>query len=319
MKILSLILKVVALLAAAFCVYAWFDVKGRIKDAETHMAEIKGATLVEKAPNAAIINKENNQRKLKIKAFEQRVKGLEKEVSDANNELESERSKNVSANADIARQKSEIRSLNSKLASVSKQVGERDSTIESLKKEILAKQELLAQQGDMDTLKDKVSDLERKLSEKDKELAKALEKAKIADMSEIVEVIETNADGQKIKRKIIKVPYAPKGDIATIISVDAQNGIVAINKGKADGLKERQALLLKRAGVVVAEAYVDNVQENIAGLVLNRNSVLGEYIAQNEQFELDSAVVKQEKKPEAEGEAEAKKEENKEAAPKAEE
>lgn len=319
MKILSLILKVVALLAAAFCVYAWFDVKGRIKDAETHMSEIKGATLVEKAPNAAIVNKENNQRKLKIKAFEQRVKGLEKEITDANAELESERSKNVSANADIARQKSEIRSLNSKLASVSKQVGERDATIESLKKEILAKQELLSQQGDMDTLKDKISDLERKLSEKDKELAKALEKAKLADMSETVEVIETNGDGQKIKRKILKVPYAPKGDIATIISVDAQNGIVVINKGKADGLRERQAVLFKRAGVVVAEAYVDNVQENIAGLVLNRNSVLGEYIAQNEQFELDSAVVKQEKKPEAEGGAEAKKEENKEAAPKAEE
>ena len=89
---LSLILKVVALLAAAFCIFAWFDVKGRISTAETQMAEINGATLAEKAPNAAQINKENNQRKIKIAAFEKRVKSLEQEVASKNSELESERS-----------------------------------------------------------------------------------------------------------------------------------------------------------------------------------------------------------------------------------
>ena len=307
MKILSLILKIVALLAAAFCVYAWFDVKGRIKDAETHMADIKGATLVEKAPNAAIVNKENNQNKIKIKAFEKRVSSLDKELQGANSELESERAKNVSANADIARQKVEIRDLNSKLATVSKQVGERESTIEELKKEILAKQELLARQGDMDSLKDKIADLERKLSEQGKELANALEKAKIADMSEIVEVIDTNAEGQKVKRKIIKVPYAPKGEMATVISVDAAKGVIAINKGKADGLREHQAILLKRGGVVVAEALVGEVADDIAALVVNKDSVLGkEYIALNEQFELASPVI--EKKPEAGEKAEEKSE-----------
>ena len=80
MKVLSPILKILVVLAAAFCVYAWFDVKGRISSAEQHMADIKGQTLVEKAPEAAKINKENNQRKVKITAFEKRVKSLESDV-----------------------------------------------------------------------------------------------------------------------------------------------------------------------------------------------------------------------------------------------
>lgn len=50
MKAVSLSLKIVALLAAAFCVYAWIDVRGKISSAENHMKGVPGATLSEKAP-----------------------------------------------------------------------------------------------------------------------------------------------------------------------------------------------------------------------------------------------------------------------------
>ena len=289
---LSPILKVVALLAAAFCVYAWLDVKGRISEAETQMAEIGGATLVEKAPNAAKINKQNKERAVKISAFEKRVKSLEKDVNSLNSELESERSKNVSATADIVKRNSEIRSLNSKLAVVSKQVEERDSTIDTLKKEILAKQELLAKQDDTDSLKDKISQLESKLAEQEKLLDEAQKKAKIAEMAEVVEVIETDAAGNKVKRKIVKVPYVPTGDIATIIAVDSQKGVVAINKGKNDGINAQQVIVLKKEGNVIAEAVVSEVKEDMSALVLNKNALLPEYVVLNGQFELAAPVIK---------------------------
>ena len=292
MKMLSPILKIVALLAAAFCVYAWLDVKGRISEAETQMAEIGGATLVEKAPNAAKINKQNKERAVKISAFEKRVKSLEKDVNSLNSELESERSKNVSATADIVKRNSEIRSLNSKLAVVSKQVEERDSTIESLKKEILSKQELLAKQDDADSLKDKISQLESKLAEQEKLLDEAQKKAKIAEMAEVVEVIETDAAGNKVKRKIVKVPYIPTGDIATVIAVDSQKGVVAINKGKNDGINAQQVIVLKKDGNVIAEAIVSEVKEDMSALVLNKNALLPEYVVLNGQFELAAPVVK---------------------------
>lgn len=308
MKVLSPILKILVVLAAAFCVYAWFDVKGRISSAEQHMADIKGQTLVEKAPEAAKINKENNQRKVKITAFEKRVKSLESDVKSASDELESERSKNVAASAEIVKNNGEIRRLNTKLASVSKLVQERDSTIESLKKEILASKELLAKQDNVDTLKDKIAELERKVAEQQKDLTAALEKAKIADMAEVVEVIETDAAGNKVKRKFVKVPYIPTGDIATVVAADAQNGVVAINKGKADGLNPLQVVVLKKEGVVVAQAQVQNVSENMSALLLDKNSALPEYVVLNAQFELAAPEIKANTAAAAEAKPEASEE-----------
>ena len=299
MKMLSPILKVVALLAAAFCIYAWFDVKGRIATAESDMSEISGTTLVEKAPNAAKINKENNQRKNKIAAFEKRVKALEGDVSSLNSELEAERSKNVSASAEIVKANRQIRTLNSKVEQSASVISERDSTIEALKKEILASKELLSKQDNTDELKDKINSLERKLAETEKELVAAQKKAKLAEAAEVVEVVETDAAGNKIKKKIVRVPYVPTGDIAKVIALDPNSGVIAINKGKANGLDAKQMLVLKKDGVVIAQAEVQEVAQDFAALLLNKNSDIPEYITLGAEFELASPVIAEAKAEEA--------------------
>jgi len=299
MKMLSPILKVVALLAAAFCIYAWFDVKGRISTAESDMSEISGATLVEKAPNAAKIHKENNQRKVKIAAFEKRVKALEGDVSSLNSELEAERAKNVSAAAEIVKANRQIRTLNTKVEQSASVISERDSTIESLKKEILASKELLSKQDNTDELKDKINALERKLADTEKELVAAQKKAKLAEAAEVVEVVETDAAGNKIRKKIVRVPYVPTGDIAKVIALDPNSGVIAINKGKANGLDAKQMLVLKKDGVVIAQAEVQEVAQDFAALLLNKNADIPEYITLGAEFELASPVIAEAKAEEA--------------------
>ena len=296
MKMLSPILKVVALLAAAFCVYAWLDVRGKISSAEAEMADFNGATLAEKAPHAKAIFKQNKERAATIESFKKRVAGLEKEINSLNSELESERSKVVAANADISKRNSEIRTLNSKLTASSKQIQERDTTIEALKKEILASKELLSKQDNTDALKEKIADLERKLDSQKKELDKALQKAKVADMAEVVEVIETDAQGNKVRRKIVKVPYVPTGDIATVVSV--QDNMIVLNKGKNNGLAQSQQILLKMEGNVVAKAVVVGVDDVRSVLLLNMEEGIPEIVKANGQFELGSEVVKAEEKAE---------------------
>ena len=296
---LSPILKVVALLAAAFCIYAWFDVKGRISTAESDMSEISGATLVEKAPNAAKIHKENNQRKVKIAAFEKRVKALEGDVSSLNSELEAERAKNVSAAAEIVKANRQIRTLNTKVEQSASVISERDSTIESLKKEILASKELLSKQDNTDELKDKINALERKLADTEKELVAARKKAKLAEAAEVVEVVETDAAGNKIRKKIVRVPYVPTGDIAKVIALDPNSGVIAINKGKANGLDAKQMLVLKKDGVVIAQAEVQEVAQDFAALLLNKNADIPEYITLGAEFELASPVIAEAKAEEA--------------------
>lgn len=312
MKMLSPILKVVALLAAAFCVYAWLDVRGKVSSAEAEMADFNGTVLAEKASHAKAIFKQNKERAATIESFKKRVASLEKDINSVNSELESERSKVVAANADIAKRNSDIRSLNSKLAVVTKQVEERDATIEALKKEILASKELLAKQDDTEALKEKIANLERNLAEQKKELDKALQKAKIADMAEVVEVIETDAQGNKIKRKIVKVPYVPTGDIATVVSV--KDNIVVLNRGKKNGLAESQQLLLKADGNVIAKAVVVAVDDVRAVLFLNMEAGIPEIIKENSQYELASEIVAEAKKEEkpAEEKAEAETEEKSE-------
>ena len=83
--------------------------------------------------------------------------------------------------------------------------------------------------GKIDALKEKVATLESELKTKSEELAEAQKKAKLLEMSEVVEVVETDASGKQIKRKIMKTPYIPTGDIATVIAVDQSNGLVCIN------------------------------------------------------------------------------------------
>lgn len=285
---LSPILKLVALLAAAFCVYAWFDVRGKISDAEAQMEQIKGETLAEKSVSAANIDKENKQRKVKIAAFEKRVAALQKDINSVNSELESERAKNVSANSDIVKGNAEIRSLKSKLSKANRSIDDRDATIESLKKEILASKELLAKQDDTDSLKAKIAELERTVEDQKQELDKANKKAKLAEMSEVVEVVETDANGNKVKRKIVRTPYVPSGDIATVLTFDNANFILVINKGKENGIEQGQVIQLKKNGVVIATAFVQNVKENISSLFVDKDSVMPEYIKVDAQFELSA-------------------------------
>ena len=285
---LSPILKLVALLAAAFCVYAWFDVRGKISDAEAQMEQIKGETLAEKSVSAANIDKENKQRKVKIAAFEKRVAALQKDINSVNSELESERAKNVSANSDIVKGNAEIRSLKSKLSKANRSIDDRDATIESLKKEILASKELLAKQDDTDSLKAKIAELERTVEDQKQELDKANKKAKLAEMSEVVEVVEKDANGNKVKRKIVRTPYVPSGDIATVLTFDNANFILVINKGKENGIEQGQVIQLKKNGVVIATAFVQNVKENISSLFVDKDSVMPEYIKADAQFELSA-------------------------------
>ena len=168
MKAVSLSLKIIALLAAAFCVYAWVDTRGKISTAETHMKGVPGETLVEKAPKVPGLLKTIAENKEKIAALQSSLRSSEQRNQDVNSELESERVKGVQANAEIVKKNAEIRSLNANVASSKKRIAEKDSLIESLKKEIVSTKALLSQTNEADALKDKIAALESQLGVKSK-------------------------------------------------------------------------------------------------------------------------------------------------------
>lgn len=294
MKAASLALKIVAILAAAFSVYAWIDTRGIVSTAESHMSGISGATLSEKAPKVPGILKDLADKKRSIDAFKIRVGNLEKGTASLNAELESERSKNVSASADIVKKNSEIRTLTGDLANSKKVVAEKETLIENLKREIMATKALVAQTGEADSLKEKVASLESQLSEKSKALEESEKKAKLLESAEIVQVVETDASGNKVIKKVVKTPYVPSGDMATVIKLDKDDSLIAINRGEKNGVKADQKILLKREGKVISEIQIKEVGDDFAIAQVNNNVAVPETIEVGDLYEMGA--------PEASGE-----------------
>ncbi len=308
MKAVSLSLKILAILGACFCIYAWVDTRGKVSQAEANMKDVPGATLQEKSAAVPQILKDKADAEASNKAFRARVADLENNIKSVSSELESERVKNVQANSDIVKKNAEIRKLSAKVDAQTSQLSQKDALVENLKKEILATKELLANTSETDALKEKVATLESELKTKSEELAEAQKKAKLLEMSEVVEVVETDASGKQIKRKIMKTPYIPTGDIATVIAVDQSNGLVCINRGVKSGVKQSQKILLKekKEGKLIAEITVAESADDFAICLLNRDVALPETIEVGDNLELGAPAAVEEAKeaaPAAEAEA----------------
>ncbi len=291
MKAVSLSLKIVALLAAAFCVYAWIDVRGKVSTAESHMSGVAGTTLAEKAPKVPGLLKKIAEQNNSIKNAQDRLRTLESRLQSSNSELESERRKSVDANAEIVRNRASIRSLEASLASNQKKIVEKDSLIESLKREIVSTKAMLTQNNETDDLKEKVSTLESQLNAKTEALLEAEKKLKLLESAEVVEVVETDASGKKVVKKVVKTPYVPTGDIATVISLNPEESLLVINKGEKAGVKAEQKIQLKREGVLVSEIVIADSKEDFALAYINRNVGIPETIEVGDLLELTVATV----------------------------
>lgn len=300
MKALSIFLRVVALLAAGFCVYAWIDTRHKISEAESLMADVDGETLRDKASAIPGILKESDTRKKKIAALETTVTSLENDKSSLTTELEGERAKNLKASSELTQKTRDIARLESAVSNNQKLIAERDETIEALKGEILKTKSMLVSSNEVDSLKEKVATLEAQLEAKTKAFIEADKKAKILDMAEIVEVVETNAEGQKIRKKTVKVPYIPTGDMATVIAFDKDNMLLQINKGAKDNVKLEQNIVLRHNGEDVSEIKIAEVQNNFSVGMVNRKFAFPETLEVGDVLEMCNPVAAEIQKKAAE-------------------
>lgn len=310
MKAVSISLKVLAILAACFCVYAWVDTRKQVSTAEGHMKDVAGETLVDKASKVPEILNDKAKAENTNNAFRKTVANLESQLKTEKRGHEAERANNIRLNKDFADARKEISTLTESEKSLKGQLANKDSVINQYKKELAEKNELLSKTDETDALKEKIATLETQLKTKSDELAEANKKAKLMEMSEVVEVIETDANGNKVKKKVVKTPYVPKGDIATVISVDQANGLVGLNLGQKAGVKEDQKILLKRDGQLVSEIIINSSTDDLSIGSINRLVAIPETIEVGDLLELDveqavsaaPAAAAAEKK---EGEAEA--------------
>ncbi len=289
MKYLPLVLKVVAILAAAFCVYAWMDTKGQIKTSMEHMKDVSGEDIVTKASNVPGIIDTQKKTQESLSKSDATLKTTQAKVAELNSDLEAERAKSIQINGELQKRSTELRNANTSLEASKKKVAESESTIAALKQEIVNTKALMSKTDEADGLKKKVAALESDLAAKEAELTAANAKIKNFEASELVEVKEVDpVTGKETVRKVYKTPYVSTGDIATVLGVLPEKGanVFAINRGKNGKLETGQKLLLKRDGVNIAEATVDEVYDDYSTLIFNSRKYIPETIEANDQLEL---------------------------------
>ena len=291
MKFVSIILRLAALVAAGVCVYAWLDSRGKISTASANLdkAGLNGVDLVEKSESAVALADAKKELDKKLVAKDKVNKDLEGKLSEANSDLESERTKTVQLSGDLSKRSGELRAANTSIASLKKQLSQKNTLIENLKKEIVAVKSNLTQESPKNDLKEKVADLEGKLAKAESELKETKTKLKILEQGEVIQVVETDPKtGEKVTKKIIKKPYVPKGDMATVLDFDADAKAVLINKNAKDGLQIQQKIVFLREGQLVAEAIVCDIYDNNAALLINRKVGIPETIEVGDLLEMSS-------------------------------
>jgi len=286
MKLFSISLRVIAVLGAAFCVYVWLDTKGIISEATGHMEKLSGETLVAKASNVPALVAERNKFKNELEAANENIKKLDAKLAVANSDIDSERKKNVQVNSDLVKKNADVRSLTADIEKLKKTISSKESEIETLKAEIVRMKS--ASDPIVNELKDKVAALEAQLASAEADKQAAIKEAVEAAMANVSEVVEIDADGNKVVRKVVnKAPYVATGDVASVLKVDFKNKAFVINRGTDNAVEAGQRVLLKRDGVFVTEALVSEAFANMAVLnITNRDEGLPETIAIDDQLEL---------------------------------
>ncbi len=294
MKLASILLRVLAVLAAGASVYFWFNTKGRISTAENHMKGVPGATLEEKAPKIPGILQESNKRKL---AFESE-RDAHKKTQELYEKTERTRKRLSddlkSARADIDSKDIKIEGLEKSLASEKALVATKVDEIGSLNRQIKEKDKELERLGEIDLLKVEVASLKEKLAEKDKLVAEAEEKIKKLNDDKVNRVLQANLGGQATQAQASAVVADANsnveiaaGEKATVVSVNRGYGLLIINRGANNGIKAAQTILLKnKDGILVSEIVITEVGDDFAVGAINKNKAIPETIEAGDLLEL---------------------------------
>lgn len=320
MKKLSIILRLLAILGAAACVWMWFNVKGQIKQANADMKDVQGITLNEKSAKIPVILSEKNKLDKDLKATKASLDAQTQKAKVLAGELESEREQNVRLNNEKVKLSNDLRKTKISLEDAQKDAAQKETFIEQLKKELVAAKSAQVDNSELDNLKQENTVVKNQLAQLKKDYEVAAEKARILDLAEVVtyEDIDLEAGKKKITKKYI-IPYLGEGEQAVVTNVSQKDNLLTVNKGKKDQLGEGQNIDLALKGVLIANAKVLAVGDEFAVLRFSPKKGFPETIEEQDVLELVKVIKPAEPKAEEpKAEAAEAKPEAKPAAKKAE-
>lgn len=310
MKSVSLILRIVAIVGAVACVALWFHQKGIIKKATSDMKGVDGVVLLEKSSKVPGILDEKAKLGTDLSATKTKVAELENRVKEVSSNLESERSRNVKTNQDLVKVQTELRQVKIKAEDLAKDIAKKDAIIKTLTTEIASNKGVDESASKIEDLNNRYNNLNSQFVALQAQYAEAKKKADILDIAVIVE--EKVIDAQKGTETTIKriyPPYVAEGDIATVTIVEGRDDLIALNRGKNNGVGEKQLIDLKNKanGELIAQVSIVEVGPDFSIASVNPKLGKPETLENGDMLELVQTVELKSSEDDAAKEGEAPK------------
>ncbi len=306
MKTVSLILRIVAILGAVACVALWFNTKGIIKQATGDMKDVEGDVLLVKSAKIPGILEEKATLNSNLNGANARILELDKNLKARTDELQSERTANTKLSREKLEETNKVRKTQIALDDMTKERDSIQAKLEATTKELIAQKESVQDTTKIDEINRKYNILESQHANLQKEYAIAKKKADLLDISEIVETVtldpKTNV---QTTVKTVRIPYVEEGQIAVVTKVEKakKNEMIALNRGKDNGLDIGQKIQLKLEGEYIATILVEELGKDFAVASVSLKDGKPEVIEVGDSYELVPTV--EFKKPAEEAAADA--------------
>lgn len=259
MKSLSLILRILAIVAAIAATALFFISKGKLAEKETQLTQARQATA---ATQAELVS--SNE---KLIALEAGIKTERDALAESKRKLEGVRSEMYTARQEVSRSQQQLSQAKNKIT-------ELEGTARRLRADLVEAEQSLAaagKSGEINQLNDRIAELEKTNDSLKSELAKAKEAA--ANTS-VVASKAVNTPGSAASRytagyasasaAATPAPTFSIGAETTIQSISAENGLIVLNSTPALGLAPGQTITLVQDLKAVGKVQIQSVTDAYA-------------------------------------------------------
>ncbi|MGB1128187.1 MAG: hypothetical protein ACPG3X_07455 [Opitutales bacterium] len=257
MKSLSLILRILAIVAAIAATALFFISKGKLAEKETQLTQARQATA---ATQAELVS--SNE---KLIALEAGIKTERDALAESKRKLEGVRSEMYTARQEVSRSQQQLSQAKNKIT-------ELEGTARRLRADLVEAEQSLAatgKSGEINQLNDRIAELEKTNESLESELAKAKEAA--ANTS-VVASKAVNTPGSAASRytagyasaSAAAAPTFSIGAETTIQSISPENGLIVLNSTPALGLAPGQTITLVQDLKAVGKVQIQSVTDAYA-------------------------------------------------------
>lgn len=244
MNILSMILRILAILGAIAAVALFFIIGDQLKDTRTDLEQSE-TRLNSTQDDLRTVRGERDELEEEVNELDTNLENAENEISSLRNELSEVRRELEQASQVISRREEEAEELRSEATRIRRDLLEEQRRIASLEQEM--------DEEDAAAMRRHIRELEQQLEETERRMRE------VSEDDEQRPTEQTTTESAPIFR-------------TEVLEVSSDRAFVLIGAGASDGVSSGQRVLIRRGGRVLGEARISEVEDDVSVAYLRDGS-----------------------------------------------